>query len=70
MLQTSGENQETAGKCTGFALECTDAKVHEAIRKVGGIVHGDGNIFFTNAAKFLAAVDALREGTANEGPCS
>lgn len=30
-----------------------------AIRKVGGIVHSDGNIFFTNWGRFLAAVDAL-----------
>jgi hypothetical protein len=29
------------------------------LREAGAIVHGDGNIFFTNAEKFLAAVAAL-----------
>jgi len=30
-------------------------KLKETIREAGGIVHGDGNIFFTNAEQFLAA---------------
>lgn len=30
----------------------------EIIRQAGGIVHGDGNIFFTNYAQFLAAARA------------
>ena len=29
---------------------------HDAIRSAGGIVHGDGNIFFTNLDKLHAAV--------------
>jgi hypothetical protein len=29
------------------------AFIHAAIRKAGGIVHSDGNIFFTNEEKFM-----------------
>lgn len=34
------------------------------IREAGGIVHGDGNIFFTNSAQFLAAALASTASTA------
>jgi hypothetical protein len=37
----------------------SDERIHAAIRNAGGIVHSDGNIFFTNAAKFLAAAASL-----------
>jgi len=30
-------------------------ELRDAIRQAGGIVHGDGNIFFTNAEQFRAA---------------
>lgn len=33
---------------------------HEHVRAVGGIVHGDGNIFFTNIEKLNAAVEAAK----------
>ncbi|WP_322880316.1 hypothetical protein [Pandoraea sputorum] len=32
----------------------------DAIRAAGGIVHSDGNIFFTNAEQFHAAADSIR----------
>lgn len=35
----------------------TDAKT--IIREAGGIVHSDGNIFFTNEAQLHKAIDAL-----------
>ena len=31
----------------------------DIVRKVGGIVHGDGNIFFTNQELFLEAARAI-----------
>jgi hypothetical protein len=37
----------------------TEAEMLAAIRKVGGIVHSDGNVFFTNWGRMLAAVDEL-----------
>lgn len=33
--------------------------VHAAIRAAGGIVHGDGNIFFTNYKQFLSSSTVL-----------
>jgi hypothetical protein len=33
---------------------------HEHVRAVGGIVHRDGNIFFTNIEKLNAAVEAAK----------
>ena len=37
----------------------TQQDIHDLIREHGGIVHGDGNIFFTNAVQFGLAVTAL-----------
>ena len=36
----------------------TNDELKAAIREAGGIVHSDGNIFFTNAELFLAAARA------------
>ncbi len=37
-----------------------DACLKQRIRNAGGIVHSDGNIFFTNAEQFIAASQAGR----------
>lgn len=41
------------GVAWGQKTVCT---THDAIRAAGGIVHSDGNIFFTNLDKLHAAV--------------
>lgn len=38
----------------------TQQEVHDLIREHGGIVHGDGNIFFTNAVQFGLVVAAMK----------
>jgi hypothetical protein len=38
--------------------------IHAAIREAGGIVHGDGNIFFTSADKFMQARASLPRAAA------
>jgi hypothetical protein len=39
--------------------------IHAAIREAGGVVHGDGNIFFTSADKFMRARALLPSSTAS-----
>lgn len=38
----------------------TQDPIHALIREAGGIVHSDGNIFFTNKEQFYAATSAVR----------
>ena len=42
------------------------ALTDDDIRKAGGIVHRDGNIFFTNIAKLNAAIEAHITGEKTE----
>jgi hypothetical protein len=46
----------------------TSKVLKQTIRDAGGIVHSDGNIFFTNADQFqraaIAAASAVKSGTA------
>jgi hypothetical protein len=41
-----------------LGLNMTNDELKTAIREAGGIVHSDGNIFFTNSAQFLKAAAA------------
>ncbi|WP_341918606.1 hypothetical protein [Polaromonas sp. YR568] len=41
-------------------------EAREAVRQAGGIIHRDGNIFFTNTEQFLAAYTALRAELASQ----
>lgn len=41
--------------------------IHAEVRKAGGIVHSDGNIFFTNKSQFLQAALAIQVQMQNLG---
>ena len=48
-------------------MTTTPDAIKAAIREAGGMVHSDGNIFFTNAVQFLKAAIAADKAVAPDG---